>query len=92
MKNEIIELPLKAKHFINTTYIDHCNCAIVKAAKEFFNIDRAMEGVNELIINKTDHYSHEEYGPFEFVTDVRIAKKSEDQETIIRTIELHKTK
>ncbi len=89
MKNKI-KLPLKAKHFINATYIDNCNCAISKAAKEFFNTDSAAEGVNELIINKTDHYSHEEYGPIEFMNDKSLAKKSEDQEAIIRTIELHK--
>lgn len=85
MKNEI-NLPLKAKHFINTTYIDSCNCAIAKAAKEFFNTDKADEGVNELIINITDHYSHDEYGPIEFMHDKSIAEKSEDQETIIRII------
>lgn len=85
MKNEI-KLPLKAKYFINATYIDNCDCAIAKAAKEFFNTDRATEGVNELIINKTDYYSHEEYGPIEFMHDKSIAEKSEDQETIIRII------
>ncbi len=89
MKNEI-NLPLKAKHFINTTYLDNCNCAIAKAAKEFFNTDRAAEGVNELIINKTDHYSHEEYGPVEFMDDARIAKKLDDKETEIRIISLYK--
>ena len=89
MKNEI-KLPLKAKHFINTTYIDNCNCAISKAAKEFFNTDSAAEGVNELIINKTDYYSHEEYGPIEFMNDKRIAKKSDDLEAEIRIISLYK--
>ena len=89
MKNEI-NLPLKAKHFINTTYIDNCNCAIAKAAKEFFNTDSASEGVNELIINNTDFYVHDEYDPRIFDSDQDKAVMSEDPETVIRTIELHK--
>lgn len=89
MKNKI-ELPLKAKHFINTLYIDNCNCAIAKAAKDFFNTDDVNESVDLLIINNTDCYNHPSYGPRAFDSDQDKAVMLEDHETIINIISLTK--
>lgn len=88
MKNEI-ELPLKAKHFIDTRFTSNCNCAISKAAKDLFKTNDVMEHVDRLYIEKIE-YVHKDYGGNDFHADKIKAESETDIETIIRVIILNK--
>ena len=84
MKKEI-NLPLKAKHFIDTRFIDQCNCAIAKAAKDFFNTEEVTEHVGWINI-KGRNFIHKDYGVDDFDSDKKKAETETESETIIRII------
>jgi len=87
---EEITLPLRARHFIDTNYIETCNCAVSKAAKEFFNLkedDYISEGVEHLHIgsNRNNYitYKHAAYTFEMFNSHQYQAKYANDGDTII---------
>lgn len=87
-----INLHLRAKHFIRTSYLTNDNCAISKAAKEMF--PNAVE-ISEIPIPlRVDDikYKHECYSHKDFIADKKQAygllDQNEDPNTIIRTIVL----
>jgi len=87
----IVLLPLKAKHFQDTNFMSICNCAIAKAAKDYFNCTYANEGVNNVSVElegKIVYYNHEVYNDKDFLEDQTNSYFSNHEDDIIRTIEL----
>jgi hypothetical protein len=82
-----MKLQLKVKHFIDTNFEDHKNCAISKAAREQFNVPKAIEALSILSIVE-DVFYHESYFITDFNNDKSIALQCIDPETVIREIEL----
>jgi hypothetical protein len=93
MKDQI-NLKLKAKHFKDTIFVNNTNCAIAKAAKEQFKVEKVSEGIDTLYVRFSNfqetEYKHEYYGDIDFNQDLEIAKKHNYDDTIIRKIELNK--
>ena len=88
---ETIQLPVKAKHFQGTRFGAICDCALAKAAKEFFNVSYANEGVDILHVGNGEDYKeyiHEEYTDIKFYEDQQKAASLNFDETILFTIEL----
>lgn len=91
--NDAEVLILRAKHFKQSDYYACNDCPISRTAKEHFNTDRAMEGVEDLDIITSDGivvYKHEIYLEEDFLDDKRKAIFWNFDNTIIREIKLIK--
>lgn len=87
--SEVIQLPVKAKHFKDAPYRDNCNCPLANAAKEKFNAKYVQEGVDRMQIDNIQ-YNHNEYGD-QYRNDYINAELAGFDDTIIRTITLTST-
>lgn len=71
-----IKLVLRAKHFDGTCYLEPCNCAIAKAAREHFGVP-VMEAVDKIIIGDGPgrlYYRHDDYLQYDFNKDFDFAQ------------------
>ena len=90
-----IQMPVLAKHFIDTEFLNlSCDCALEKAAKDFFTqATKVKEHVHYLNIDRV-LYNHDYYGVDEFDADKKLAtetlKNDPEGNTLIRTIKLEK--
>lgn len=90
-----IIMPVRAKHFKDSNFSNPCNCAISKAAQEFFNVNKydANEGVTQLHIGRggsMHSYHHKEYGDRQYYNNAYKASMHNYDETIIFELELIK--
>ena len=88
-------MPVLAKHFIDTEFLNlSCDCALDKAAKDFFTqATKVKEHVDYLDVDRV-LYNHDYYGVDEFDADKKLAdealKTDPKGNTLIRTIKLVK--
>jgi len=85
--SETIELPVRAKHFKGTSFINFCDCAIAKAAKDKLETNDVHETGSAISINGK-YYKHMDYGAMMFNKDKKLAATKKYSNTIIRTITL----
>lgn len=85
-----MKLLLKAKHFKDTFFAVHCDCAVAKSAMDLFPLAKCFdEDVDELLVDGVK-YNHERYSYRIFVEDKTVASTHNYDETVIREIELIK--
>lgn len=94
-EQQVLRMPVRARHFNNAPYLDIHNCPIANAAKEFFNVleDGVNEGVTALVITDargTMAYSHVFYDEIEYSHGVLAAAKAQNEDEIIFELELKK--
>lgn len=83
-----IELNILARHFDGARFINPCNCAISKAAKDHFGTDNVSEGVSGISVEEI-RYNHELYTATDFYNDQEKAAMMQPNE-VVRTIILEK--
>lgn len=92
---DLIVLELKVQDFINTSYLDSCDCAIAKAIKRQLNVTTVVEEVDRVSImvnNKQIYYKHSDYSYDHYKIDKQTAMllKKDSLNTVIAMIELTK--
>ena len=92
MKQQVIKLKLRAKHFIGTDYVAESSslCAIDKAAIDHFKTPFVSEGVYNLFVDSIE-YEHKPYFSTTFERDNLKARKMPGN-SIVRIIELKNPK
>lgn len=91
--SEVIQLPLRARHFEGTEFGDCENCSISKGYKDLTGEKNVSEGAVSLNVydkrfTLIKRFKHRLYDAYDFAEDRLKAIAHNYDDTIIRTIEL----
>lgn len=85
-ESEVIYLPVRSRHFKNSSYEQPHYCALSKAAAEYFDEESALELVDYLKVGGV-YFNHDVYGMWQFDIDKKRASKTK-RDAIIRFVKL----